>query len=130
MRPYILVPHVWGLRDFVHDHLSLHELQSLAKAITQKRLWLRFRSVILAQHGVSARDIARVLGCSRRGVQSWIAKYNKGGVSACTSDRIPDVRLFSSGRISHCSSDASRIWLSPTSGFAQCGTTLRSDISL
>jgi hypothetical protein len=67
---------------FVRGHHSLHELQERAKEISRKRVWLRFQSVILAQQGVTAPDIAWALGCSRRGVQSWIAKYNEGGVSA------------------------------------------------
>jgi transposase len=64
----------------VQDHHSLEELQQLAKALTPKRIWLRYRAVVLAKQGLSAPDIARTLGCSRRAVQSWVAKYNRGGV--------------------------------------------------
>jgi transposase len=66
----------------VQDHLTLAELQQAARAIPQKRIWLRFQAVILAQQGRSAPEIARTLGCSRRAVQSWIARYNRGGVQA------------------------------------------------
>jgi transposase len=67
---------------YVHDHHTLDELQHLAKAILKKRIWLRFQAVILALQGGSAPDIARVLGCSRRAVQAWVARYNRGGVPA------------------------------------------------
>jgi transposase len=67
---------------YVQDHHTLDELQHLAKAIPQKRIWLRFQAVILALQGRSAPDIARALGCSRRAVQTWVARYNRGGVPA------------------------------------------------
>ena len=43
----------------VHDHLPLEELQRLAKAITEKRVWLRYQAVILANQGRSAAAVAR-----------------------------------------------------------------------
>jgi transposase len=67
---------------FVHDHHTLEELQHLTKALTQKRIWLRYQTVVLAQQGHSAPEIARALGCSRRAVQAWVARYNQGGVAA------------------------------------------------
>jgi len=67
---------------FVQDHHSLEELQQRTKALTKKRIWLRYQSVVLAKQGHSAPEIARVLGCSRRAVQTWIAQYNQGGVPA------------------------------------------------
>ena len=67
---------------YAQDHQTLDELQKIAKAIPQKRIWLRFQAVILALQGRSAPDIAQILGCSRRAVQSWVARYNHGGVSA------------------------------------------------
>lgn len=66
----------------VHDHLPLDELQFLAKAITKKRVWLRYQAVILAIQGDTAADIARTLGCSERAVQGWVARYNRGGPHA------------------------------------------------
>jgi transposase len=66
----------------VQDHLTPDELQQAAGAIADKRTWLRFQAVILAQQGRSAPEIARALGCSRRAVQSWVARYNRGGVQA------------------------------------------------
>ena len=67
---------------FVQDHHSLEELQQLTKALTQKRIWLRYQAVVLAKQGRSAPEIAHALGCSRRAAQSWVAKYNRGGVQA------------------------------------------------
>jgi transposase len=65
---------------FVQDHHSLEELQQRARALRQKRIWLRYQAVVLAEQGHPAPDIARTLGCSRRAVQTWIAKYNHGGL--------------------------------------------------
>src|SRR4051794_9201701 len=67
---------------FVQDHHTLEELQQLTKALTQKRIWLRYQAVVLAKQGHSAPAIAQALGCSRRAVQTWVARYNQGGVSA------------------------------------------------
>src|SRR4051812_47005805 len=67
---------------FVHDHHTLDELQRLTKTLTKKRIWLRHQAVILAKQGQSAPAIARALGCSRRAVQAWVARYNQGGVPA------------------------------------------------
>jgi transposase len=67
---------------YVRDHHTLDELQDLAKPIPLKRIWVRFQAVILALQGRSAPEIAQALGCSRRAAQSWIARYNDGGVAA------------------------------------------------
>jgi len=65
---------------FVQNHHSLEELQQLAKALTRKRIWLRYQAVVLAKQGHFAPEIARALGCSRRAVQTWVAQYNQGGL--------------------------------------------------
>lgn len=67
---------------FVQNHHTLDELQRLTKALTQKRIWLRHPAVVLALQGHSAPAIAQALGCSRRAVQTWVARYNQGGVPA------------------------------------------------
>jgi transposase len=67
---------------FVQDHHSLEDLQQRTKALTQKRIWLRYQAVVLAKQGHSAPEIARALGCSRRAVQNWVAQYNQGGLPA------------------------------------------------
>src|SRR5271168_445717 len=66
----------------VHDHLPLEELQHLAKAILEKRIWVRYQAIILASQGRSAAEVALALGCSVRSVQSWVARYNRGGPAA------------------------------------------------
>ena len=66
----------------VHDHLPLEGLQSLAKTIGEKRVWLRYQAVILAAQGRSAAGVASALGCSVRAVQGWVARYNAGGPEA------------------------------------------------
>jgi transposase len=67
---------------FVQDHHTLEELQRLTKALTKKRIWLRHQAVVLAKQGRDAPAIAQALGCSRRAVQTWVAQYNQGGISA------------------------------------------------
>ena len=66
----------------VHDHLPLEELQDLAKAVIEKRIWVRYQAVILASQGRSAAAVALALGCSVRSVQNWVARYNRGGPEA------------------------------------------------
>jgi transposase len=66
----------------VHDHLPLKQLQDLAKAIAEKRVWVRYQAVILASQGRSAAGIASALGCSVRSAQGWVARYNRGGPEA------------------------------------------------
>ena len=65
-----------------HDHVTLAELQALARAVAEKRVWVRFQAVILAHQGRSAAAIAEALGCGVRSVQSWVARYNRGGPEA------------------------------------------------
>src|SRR6516164_6504438 len=66
----------------VENHQTLEELQRLTKPLAQKRIWLRHQAVVLAMQGQPAPAIARALGCSRRAVQAWVARYNRGGVAA------------------------------------------------
>jgi transposase len=66
----------------VQDHLTLDELQQAARAITNRRIWLRFQAVILALQGRTAPQIAQALGCCRRVVQNWVARSNRGGLQA------------------------------------------------
>jgi transposase len=67
----------------VHDHLPPERLRELARTHNHsRRIWVRFQAVVLAQAGRTAPDIAEALGCSRRAVQQWIARYNDGGPDA------------------------------------------------
>ena len=47
----------------VHAHLPLEELQHLARAIVEKRIWVRYQAIILASQGRSAAAVASALGC-------------------------------------------------------------------
>jgi transposase len=67
---------------FVADHHTQDQLQVLAEAIAQKRIWKRFQAVLLAKQGWTAPLIAQSLGCSLRAVKNWVAQYNRGGVEA------------------------------------------------
>ena len=67
---------------FVADHHTLEQLQELAQAIPQKRLWRRVQAVALAKQGRTAQDIADALGCSPKAVKNWVAQYNRGGLEA------------------------------------------------
>lgn len=66
----------------VHDHLPLEELQHLARAIAEKRVWVRYQAVILAVQGRSAAGVAKALGRSVRSVQNGVARYNRAGPEA------------------------------------------------
>jgi transposase len=67
----------------VHDHLTAEQLRDLAKAHAHDhRTWVRYQAVVLAQAGRTAEGIAESLGCSRRAVQQWVARYNDGGPDA------------------------------------------------
>jgi transposase len=67
---------------FVADYHTLQQLQDLAQAIPQKRLWRRVQALVLARQGRTAKDIAQALGCSVRAVKNWVAQYNRGDIAA------------------------------------------------
>src|SRR3954465_3335246 len=67
---------------FVADHHTTEQLQELARALTQKRIWRRAQAVVLAKQGRTATDIAEALGCSLKAVTNWVARYNAGGIEA------------------------------------------------
>jgi hypothetical protein len=46
---------------FVADYHTLQQLQDLAQAIPQKRLWRRVQALVLAKQGRTAQDIAQAL---------------------------------------------------------------------
>src|SRR5512135_146017 len=67
---------------FVADYHTLQQLQDLAQAIPQKRLWRRVQAVLLAKQGRTAEDIAQALGCSLRAIKNWVTQYNRGDIAA------------------------------------------------
>ena len=67
---------------FVADHHTPEQLQELARAIPQKRLWRRAQAVVLAKQGRTAPGHRRRPGCSLKAVKNWVAQYNPGGIEA------------------------------------------------
>src|SRR3954469_16399616 len=67
---------------FVANHHTTEQLQELAQAFTQKRIWRRAQAVVLAKQGRTAQDVADALGCSLKAVKNWAAQYNRGGLEA------------------------------------------------
>ena len=67
---------------YVEGHHPLEQLQDLAQAIPQKRIWRRFPALILAMQGRTAQDIARGWACSRRAGKNGGVPDNRGGVTA------------------------------------------------
>ena len=66
----------------VADHHTTEQLQELARAIPQKRIWRRLQAVILAKQGWTATDIAEPWAAPSRSVKNWVAQYNRGGIEA------------------------------------------------
>ncbi len=64
----------------VTDHHGVDELYTLYRATTDARLARRIQAVWLARRGLTCPQIIRVVGVSRRTVQQWITKYNRGGI--------------------------------------------------
>jgi transposase len=60
---------------YVEDHHALQHLEDLAQAISEKRLWRRVQTVILAKQGRTASDISQALNCSLRAVKNWVDQY-------------------------------------------------------
>jgi len=63
----------------VIERESLEELVRLTGRQKRVREHDRFRAVVLAREGKSARRIAGILNHGLRPVQRWIERYNKGG---------------------------------------------------
>src|SRR2546427_7775015 len=66
----------------VEEHEPLERLRELTKRQKRVREHRRFRAVVLAREGKTAPQVAEALGCARRPVQDWVARYNAGGTAA------------------------------------------------
>ncbi len=66
----------------VEPRHTTEELEELARRQPKAAIWRRFRAVTLAHAGSTAEAIAAALGCTVRGVQKWVARYNAGGPDA------------------------------------------------
>lgn len=63
----------------VKEHESLEDLTQLMNQQKRVREHRRFRAVVLAREGKTARRIADILDCGVRPVQRWVERYNQGG---------------------------------------------------
>lgn len=64
----------------VEAHQSLEELKNWARKQKNARVRIRAQAVVLAREGKTAPQIAAVLGAARRAVQTWVQRYNRGGI--------------------------------------------------
>ena len=64
----------------VEPHQTLVQLQALYRKEENKRLARRIQGVYLAKTGRTCREIMAVTCSSRRTVQKWLARYNRGGL--------------------------------------------------
>jgi transposase len=64
----------------VVEHHAIDALRSLARMESDPRMVLRLHAIALAKGGKTAPEVAAEVGYSRRGVQSWVQWYNRGGV--------------------------------------------------
>ena len=64
----------------VSEHHGVDELYTLYRTTTEARMARRIQAVWLARRGLTCPQIIRVVGVSRRTVQQWIAKYNRGSI--------------------------------------------------
>lgn len=66
----------------VEPVLSIEQLRSLIRKTKAARLSSRYRAVLLAARGKTAKEIGHDLCVCTRSVQEWISRYNKGGPEA------------------------------------------------
>ncbi len=64
----------------VTEHHKIDELYTLYRTTTEARLARRIQAVWLARRGLTCPQIIQAVGASRRTVQQWVAKYNRGGI--------------------------------------------------
>jgi hypothetical protein len=64
----------------VVEHHAIDALRSLARMESDPKMVLRLHAIALAKGGKTAPEVAAEVGYSRRGVQSWVQWYNRGGV--------------------------------------------------
>lgn len=66
----------------VDNHEPFEKLKRLAKREPEANVARRLQALVLARHGKTAEQIAEATSMCRRSVQSWVARYNAGGVDA------------------------------------------------
>jgi transposase len=70
------------MRVVLHHQDDRRQMETLVRAERNALQRDRLRCVLLALDGKQAREIASVLGRSRRFVQEWVYAYRDGGVEA------------------------------------------------
>jgi transposase len=66
----------------VEPHHSVDELQTFARDQDDATLRSRVQAIVLARQGMTAPQVAKAVGYSRRRVQGWVHQYNVGGLAA------------------------------------------------
>ena len=66
----------------VKDYHTASQLQKFYLSEKNAKLAHRIQGVYLASKGLTCPDIVAITGFSRRTIQQWIAKYNKGNINA------------------------------------------------
>jgi transposase len=70
----------------VVEHHDLDELRALARSERDAKMVIRLQAIALAKGGMTAPEVARDVGYSRRGVQFWVRWYNDGGVECLRNE--------------------------------------------
>lgn len=73
----------------VRDPADIEELRRRAGGERNAKQRDRYRAALLALEGLDAPQIARMLGRSRRFVQSWAYAYRDGGIESLQPGRSP-----------------------------------------
>ena len=73
----------------VEPHHTSEELQTLYRTEMNARVARRIHGVYLASKGMTCRQIMAVTAASRRTVQQWVARYNRGGLKELTDKPRP-----------------------------------------
>ena len=66
----------------IEAHHSVDELYTCYRMETEARMARRIQGVWLARRGRTCPEIMKLTGAGRRTVQTWISKYNAGGLDA------------------------------------------------
>lgn len=64
----------------VTDHDGVNELYTMYRRTAEARLARRIQVVWLARRGLTCPQIIQAVGASRRAVQQWVTRYNRGGI--------------------------------------------------
>ena len=66
----------------ITEHVSIADLQRLAKQERDGRVRIRLLGIVLGRQGQTSRAIGQALGVTSRTVRDWVKRYNQGGAVA------------------------------------------------